>query len=659
MDFLGLVKAIVPVVVHIIAPIVQQVFRPVVQAVQHLFSSSTTSTSPGNTPSSMATGSAAPPSIAEQLEREREREAAEKRQQIIARKAKQFDEDVSQSPASGYVSRADIVREPQKAAYNAGFPSKDVATPVGLDLHWLLNPEAQKVLQAARIIPGVVDAARRGTISPYAAFSFLLADGISLSSEAISQVLEQRGQRSPSAYEMSVKHLEKERQNAIAWLIELNGGVLNPDWVDQDLGTLHAQIKDHLPGAITRLSGVKVATNKESLSELQQIYQRTKAYLLGVKIQIREVATATASQHRDLTTNSLRNGPRKSWAEVVKDTQQAVPEITRTDALSLDEAEKLLGKLRYRAQAIPILFYTWRTNNKTPYAYEELVNKTPAALQELINNAEFQEDAEKAFQIATIIVPHQSPVEKLENLSNEEIVELTFSIMQSIDYDYHNRDLLKIPQAGYPKALVLPSNPKLRAIALNIINDMRSLQTRARTDTSLRGLLNERIEALHAGPIIISLATGLPMGWAAVTAWKADEPLGGGVLPDSSSKKDSKTLPEYQDADIPSAKFEKFSLNPKHPKNEDKWKGFDALGYDVTTTEGRQKGAEDIISQLKAKLPDASAIEGHPTPYGTKFEVRIEIVGPNGKHGTLVTVWQIDIGQTAPKLITNWVEVHK
>jgi hypothetical protein len=40
-------------------------------------------------------------------------------------------------------------------------------------------------------------------------------------------------------------------------------------------------------------------------------------------------------------------------------------------------------------------------------------------------------------------------------------------------------------------------------------------------------------------------------------------------------------------------------------------------------------------------------------------EVKVQIVGPNGKHGTLVTQWQIDNGASNPRLITNWLETHE
>jgi hypothetical protein len=60
----------------------------------------------------------------------------------------------------------------------------------------------------------------------------------------------------------------------------------------------------------------------------------------------------------------------------------------------------------------------------------------------------------------------------------------------------------------------------------------------------------------------------------------------------------------------------------------------------------------------RSSSPPRPATAGKASDYGQRFEVRIPITGPKG-NGTLVTVWQIDKGSDAPRLITNWLEVHK
>jgi hypothetical protein len=47
------------------------------------------------------------------------------------------------------------------------------------------------------------------------------------------------------------------------------------------------------------------------------------------------------------------------------------------------------------------------------------------------------------------------------------------------------------------------------------------------------------------------------------------------------------------------------------------------------------------------------------TDFGRRFEVDIPITGPNGRSGTLLTVWQFDKGSTTPRMITNLLKVHQ
>ena len=85
-------------------------------------------------------------------------------------------------------------------------------------------------------------------------------------------------------------------------------------------------------------------------------------------------------------------------------------------------------------------------------------------------------------------------------------------------------------------------------------------------------------------------------------------------------------------------------------------RAFEQIGYDVTTEAGRQAGARDVKAQLKAQLETAPASKGKSTGFGQRYEVRVTIRGPSGQ-GTLVTVWQVE--GNVPRLITNWLEVHR
>jgi hypothetical protein len=118
-------------------------------------------------------------------------------------------------------------------------------------------------------------------------------------------------------------------------------------------------------------------------------------------------------------------------------------------------------------------------------------------------------------------------------------------------------------------------------------------------------------------------------------------------------------LPNAEQAQIDPAKFEKYSMDPKNSGNGGKWQAFRDVGYDVESDTGRASGAENVMSQLRQNLLKDPATQGKVSSYGPRFEVRLEIKGPNGKTGTLVTVWQFDAGTSVPRMVTNWLEVHR
>jgi hypothetical protein len=118
------------------------------------------------------------------------------------------------------------------------------------------------------------------------------------------------------------------------------------------------------------------------------------------------------------------------------------------------------------------------------------------------------------------------------------------------------------------------------------------------------------------------------------------------------------SLPRASEAAVDPAKFVDYSMNPANPGNQGKWIAFAELGYDVSTPEGRRVGFAHILQQVTAALPCALAGDPFPTPYGSRYRVKIEILGLNQKKGTLVTVWQVDKESLIPRLVTNWLEVH-
>lgn len=105
------------------------------------------------------------------------------------------------------------------------------------------------------------------------------------------------------------------------------------------------------------------------------------------------------------------------------------------------------------------------------------------------------------------------------------------------------------------------------------------------------------------------------------------------------------------------AKFTKYSMAPENPNNDGKHEAWIALGYDLGP--GRRRAAEDVMRQLCQLLP-ATRVSGRTeTEYGPRYSTRTRVVGPNGRTGTLVSVWQFDRGSEDPRMITHWLEVHE
>lgn len=85
--------------------------------------------------------------------------------------------------------------------------------------------------------------------------------------------------------------------------------------------------------------------------------------------------------------------------------------------------------------------------------------------------------------------------------------------------------------------------------------------------------------------------------------------------------------------------------------------GVGHLGYDV---EGhRDDAAADVTRQLREQLPDAGVVDEEDTAYGPRRTTETTVIGPDGRTGTLVCVWQYDIGTTLPRMVTHWLEVHR
>lgn len=103
-------------------------------------------------------------------------------------------------------------------------------------------------------------------------------------------------------------------------------------------------------------------------------------------------------------------------------------------------------------------------------------------------------------------------------------------------------------------------------------------------------------------------------------------------------------LPRYQEAFIPRGKFTEYALNPS--KDANKAEAFrKALGYTL-------ENVDELISQIYDKISEYDAREKPDNGWGKRYEVIMDITGPNGKTAKVLTAW-IDDKNTGEMRLTS------
>ena len=120
-------------------------------------------------------------------------------------------------------------------------------------------------------------------------------------------------------------------------------------------------------------------------------------------------------------------------------------------------------------------------------------------------------------------------------------------------------------------------------------------------------------------------------------------------------------MPEGGRAEIDIRKFENYSMDPANENNRGKWQAWEQLGYDVTDPGERRELAVRMRMFVRHMAKFSEVEEKQQGPWGTRYRIPMEVKGPPGsdKTGTLVTVWQQQDSESPPRLITNWLKVHK
>lgn len=128
--------------------------------------------------------------------------------------------------------------------------------------------------------------------------------------------------------------------------------------------------------------------------------------------------------------------------------------------------------------------------------------------------------------------------------------------------------------------------------------------------------------------------------------WNKLKKAGKSVAKDSGSG--IMKLPRYKDAVIPKEKFTQYALNPD--KDPDKARAFEkALGYTADN-------ADELISQIYDKISEYGAKEKPDNGWGKRFEVIMDITGPNGKTAKVLTAWIDDKNTGEMRLTSAYVD---
>lgn len=106
-------------------------------------------------------------------------------------------------------------------------------------------------------------------------------------------------------------------------------------------------------------------------------------------------------------------------------------------------------------------------------------------------------------------------------------------------------------------------------------------------------------------------------------------------------------LPNAQHARVEEDKIFGYLLNPEHQYGASKARFFAAFGF---TAENWQTLAKALLDH--GQTHDVTRVR--ETGFGPRYEIEGVISTPDGRNPRLRTVWQLDKGEIAPRLITAY-----
>jgi hypothetical protein len=106
-------------------------------------------------------------------------------------------------------------------------------------------------------------------------------------------------------------------------------------------------------------------------------------------------------------------------------------------------------------------------------------------------------------------------------------------------------------------------------------------------------------------------------------------------------------LPNADLAIIEEAKVIDYLLNQKHRFGASKARFFAQFGF-------RPEKWEELAAALHKHGRQNEVTKVRETGFGPRYEVEGELTTPDGRHSRVRTVWQVDDGEVAPRLITAY-----
>ena len=106
-------------------------------------------------------------------------------------------------------------------------------------------------------------------------------------------------------------------------------------------------------------------------------------------------------------------------------------------------------------------------------------------------------------------------------------------------------------------------------------------------------------------------------------------------------------LPRADALIVEREKITDYLLNPAHRYGASKARFFAAFGF-------RAEDWETFAQTLREHGQNHAVTKVRETGFGPRYEIEGELIAPDGRRPRVRTVWQLDKGEVAPRLITAY-----